>query len=77
MSNIRFDSNGLPFEYPTCILDKYEYAKIISEINSNYSLYMNEKFSIHLSVGTDDCYYLYYFENHGFNEYNIIEKFRI
>ena len=73
----RLDSNGIPFEFPTCILPKTEYAKIISEINTDYKLYINDKFAIHYSVGTDNNYYLYYFENHGYDDYNIVEKFRL
>ena len=73
----RWDSNGNPFEYPTCHLSYKEYAKIISEINTNYELYKNEPYSVHYSVGIDNHYYVYYFENHGFNDYNIIGKFEI
>lgn len=25
--------------------------------------------------GTDKRYYVYFFENHGYNDYNIVEKF--
>lgn len=71
----RLDAQGIPFEFPSCILDKREYAKIISEINSNYDLYKDEKYPVHYSVGIDHHYYLYFFENHGFNDYNIVEKF--
>lgn len=71
----RKDLHGIPFEFPTCLLNKAEYAKIISEINTNYSQYQDEKYCIHYSVEIDNHYYLYYFENHGFNDYNIIEKF--
>lgn len=65
------------FEFRTCILEKKEYAKIISEINSNYEVYKNHKYAMHYSVGTDNRYYLYVFENHGFNDYNIVEKFEV
>jgi hypothetical protein len=71
----RYDSKGNLFEFPTCLLEAKEYAKIISEINTNYELYKNEKHCIHYSVGSDNNYYLYYFENHGFNDYNIVEKY--
>ena len=59
----------MEFYYNTFILSRSEYAKIISEINTNYGL--------HCSVGLDGRYYLYYFENHGFNNYNIVEKIEI
>ena len=71
------DSNGKAFHYPTCNLDYREYAKIISEINTNYELYKDKPYPVHYSVGVDNRYYVYFFENHGFNEYNIVEKFEI
>ncbi len=70
----RYDSNGKPFQYPACYLDYKEYAKVISEINTNYELYRNKPYPVHYSVGIDGRYYVYYFENHGFNDYNIVEK---
>ena len=74
---VRFDSKGKPYEYPTCRLDAREYAKIIHEINSNYELYKDKPYPVHYSVGIDNHYYAYFFENHGFNDYNIVEKFEI
>ncbi len=74
---IKFDSNGIPFDFPTCYLDHAEYAKIISEINTNYALYRNKPFAMHYSVGIDGCYYVYFFENHGYNDYNITERYEI
>ena len=73
----RYDSKGKPFEYPTCVLNSKEYAKIISEINSNYELYRKKRYSAHYSIGVDDRYYIYFFENHGFNDYNIYEKYEM
>lgn len=46
-----------------------------SEINTNYDLYRNEPYPVHYSISTDNRYYVYFFENHGFNDYNIVEKF--
>ena len=71
---IKLDTNGKPFKYPTCFLNKNEYAKIVSEINSiYYSTYADKKFAAHYSTLDDDyCFYL--FENHGFNDYSIYEK---
>ena len=34
-------------------------------------------YPVHYSVGIDNHYYAYFFENHGFNDYNIVEKFEI
>ena len=65
------------FKYSLCILEKNEYAKIISEINNNYSLYKGKRYAIHYSIGMNECYYAYYFENYGFNNYNILEKFEV
>ncbi len=62
------------FQFPSCILERAEYAKIVSEINTNYALYKDELFAVHYSVGTDNRYYVYYFENLGFSNYRIIEK---
>ena len=73
----RYDSQGNKFKHPTCLLSKKEYAKIISEINTNYNLYANKRYAVHYSVGIDNRYYVYFFENHGFNDYNIVEKFEI
>ena len=47
------------------------------EINTNYELYKNEPYPVHYSVGIDNRYYVYFFENHGFDDYNIIGKFEI
>lgn len=77
MDYVKLDSQGNPFEFTTCRLDEKEYAKIVSEINTNYRLYSNESFCVHCSVGIDNCYYLYYFENHGYNDFNIVEKFKL
>lgn len=75
MNKIKCDSKGVPFEFPTCLLEPREYAKIISEINTNYALYANEMYGIHGSIGIDGRYYLYYFENRGFDDYNVYGKF--
>ena len=72
-----FDQNGEPFIFPTCILSRREYAKIVSEINTNYELYRGKGFCVHYTVGADDRYYMYYFENHGYDDYNIFEKFSL
>lgn len=72
----RYDSKGIPYSYPTLYLDAIEYFKIVSEINTNYKLYWNKPFCIHCSVGIDGCYCMYYFENHGYNDYNIVDRFK-
>lgn len=64
----------MEFIFKTFILDKQEYAKIMSEINTNYVKYANKPFPIHISYGIDGKVYWFFFENHGFNIYNIYMK---
>jgi len=68
------DSHGKPFRFPTLVLNKTEYAKIVSEINSSYSAYEKDLYTVHCSVNMYNRYCLYYFENHGFNDYNIYRR---
>ncbi len=70
----------MEFIFKTFILNKQEYAKIISEINTNYmSKYVGKPFPIHISheIGIESKAYMYYFENHGYNNYNIYMKIPI
>lgn len=69
-----FDEDGVQFSEDTFYLSKSEYAKIISEINTYYKVYEGERYSIHESFGVDGVPYLYYFENHGYNKYNIYNR---
>ena len=39
-----------------------------------YHIYRINEYVYTKSIGIDDKYYIYYFENHGFNEYNIIGR---
>lgn len=59
------------FVYNTFILDRAEYAKICREINTNYSKYEGKTYAVHISYGIDNKPYWYYFENHGYDNYNI------
>ena len=68
------DSNGNLYRYKKLFLPELEWAKICSEINTNYSKYEGMAFAIHMSFGIDGISYWYYFENHGFNEYNIYAR---
>ncbi len=66
---------GEPFKYSTCLLRKAEYAKITSEINNAYyEIYEDKRIAVHYSLDENGKYYMYYFENHGFDNYNIFEK---
>ena len=67
----------MAFRYNTFILSRREYAKICGEINSNYSKYEGLQFAIHASYGLDNKAYWYYFENHGYNDYNIYLRIKI
>ena len=58
-------------------LEPQEYAKIISAINSNYSKYEGKRIAVHLSYGTDNRAYIYYFENRGFNDYIFNARYEI
>lgn len=57
--------------YNTFVLSPAEYAKVYSEINTNYGKYEGKPFAIHASYGVNNKAYWYYFENHGYNNYNI------
>ncbi len=59
------------FIYSTFILDGAEYAKICGEINTNYGKYEGKPYAIHILYGIDNKPYWYYFENHGYDNYNI------
>ncbi len=63
--------------YDTFVLSYSEYAKIISEINTNYAKYEGKSFAVHMSYGIDNVAYWYYFENHGYNNYNIYMRVRM
>ena len=64
-------SVAMDFIKDTFILSPAEYAKVYSEINTNYGRYKGKRFAVHASYGVDDKAYWYYFENLGFDNYNI------
>ncbi len=66
------DANGVPFSKPTFWLNIKEYVKICSEINQIYEVqYKGKPIAAHASFGIDGKAYVYWFENHGFDNYNI------
>lgn len=60
--------------YPTVKLSKKEYAKVVSEINTNYYSNYVGKNDGYLKLATDHGYFCYRFEIFGFDNYNIYEK---
>lgn len=71
-TEIPFDENGVPFSKPAFRIDIEEYRKITSEINSVYNVkFKNKLLCAHTFFGIDGIAYVYWFENHGFNNYNI------
>ena len=65
------------FIYNTFLLSHREYAKIYGEINTNYSKYEGLRFAVHTSYGLDNKAYWYFFENDGYNNYNIYMRIKI
>lgn len=69
------DANGLPFSRKSFWLDPIEYRKICSEINQIFDVqYRDKKIAAHSSFGIDGKAYVYWFENHGFDNYNIFMR---
>ena len=69
--NIPLDTNGIPFAKPAFWLNQIEYRKIFAEINQIYDIYKDKQIAAHTSFGIDGKAYVYWFENHGFDDYNI------
>ena len=71
-SNLPLDTKGYPFAHMPFILSAQEYKKVYSEINQLYfAMYESQPFCTHTTCGPDGYVYHYWFENHGFNDYNI------
>ena len=70
--NLPLDANGIPFTKPAFWLNPIEYRKICSEINQICDVqYKEKRVGAHASFGIDGKAYVYWFENHGFDNYNI------
>lgn len=67
-NNVKLDSNGKPFKYPTVyIQDKKEYAAFMDQVGRRYNkLYKGKAFC---KIKFTDK--IYYFENRGIGDYNI------
>lgn len=71
---MKFSHIDKAFELPPLILTPKEKAKIEHEINTNYAKYDGQEFCVHYSYGPDNRSYKYFFENHGFSEYNFYAR---
>lgn len=69
-----FKEINKPFELPTYRLNYKEKIKIEHEINTNYIKYDGQEFCVHYSYGLNNKSYRYFFENHGYNNYNIYDR---
>jgi len=71
-TDLPLDANGVPFSKPSFWLNPKEYSKICSEINQIYEAqYNGKRIAAHSSFGIDGKAYIYWFENHAFDDYNI------
>lgn len=68
------DNSEKSYSRPTLKLPKKEYAKVVSEINTNYHTKYESKSIGFLRVSTNKGYYCYHFEILGFDNYNIFNK---
>ena len=76
MSNIfRYDMNGIPFSYPSLELEHAEIAKTCHEISTNHRKYVDRPLIMHRTRALDGTWCIYYVENRGYGDYNIIEKY--
>ncbi len=74
-NDLPLDTNGIPFSKPRFWLRPNEYGKICSEINIIYEAqYKGKRIAAHPSFGIDGKAYIYWFENHGFDDYNIFMR---
>lgn len=71
----RCDMNGTPFSFPSLELGIAEIAKVCQEISTNYAKYKGREFIMHRTKDPERNWCIYYVENHGYGDYNIIEKY--
>lgn len=72
---VRYDMNGIPFSYSSLELEKTEIAKVCHEVSTNYVRYQGKSLIIHRTRDLNRDWCVYYLENHGYGDYNIIEKY--
>ena len=73
--NFRCDINGVPYSHPSLELENGEIAKICQEISTNYEKYKGREFIMHRTKDLDRNWCIYYVENRGYGDYNIVEKY--
>ena len=71
---MKFSEINEPFTLPAYRLNAKERAKIVHEINANYRKYNGQEFCVHYSYGLNNKSYKYFFENHGYDNYNIYSR---
>lgn len=70
----RTDLNDIPFDFYAIDLDRREIAKVCHEISSVYTKYQGKRYILHRTTDLEYNWCIYYVENRGFGDYNIIEK---
>lgn len=70
----RYDMSGMRYKYPSLALANAEISKVCQEISTNYRKYQGKEFVMHRSQDLDGNWCIYYVENRGYGDYNIVEK---
>lgn len=69
---VKLDKKGQPFKYPQCTVSDTEYSYFIKNVNTFYKgRYSKRKWCSYYSGELDT---MFYFENHGFDDYCIYRK---
>ena len=69
---VKLDKKGQPFKYPQCKVTDTEYLYFIRNVNTFYKeRYSKRKWCKYYSGELD---VMFYFENHGFDDYCIYRK---
>ncbi len=71
----RRDMNIVPYSYPSLYLENAEISKVCHEISTNYGKYEGKTIIMHRTKDLDRNWCIYYVENRGYDDYNIIEKY--
>ena len=66
---IPIDMNGISFSYPRVDLPKREYAEFMQAVNNRY----HKRYSGKPLCEYDNGLKVYFFENHGYSDYNIYD----